>query len=341
MELVFPGPTQEAELKSSHALILLIFLALGLGQMPDSSRAELSSANVVATSDSLPERAITILMPELQAKAAGVDSSADAHDLYRTVSVARGYLKLGLYDDAATWYNKLERLDGGGLFAESLLDGKMTIAASSGEIEGVLALMDEYGGRVEKTDGEQLLKAFEQICRNGQWQLVETLISKNMKIFGKKPPADLLYLQGRALRRQNRLAEAVFHFEAQINSLKVPASVHPSLVEQAPRFLQAAADCSFLINDRLRARQLYQQLLKAKDPSYQSWARFQVAQLNMLANAYELAETGYRTVAADSTGWIIEEWAAELAAHCANMSLQRKYYITINPQPMAALPEEK
>ena len=338
MELAFPVRKQEGPVKSNFAPILASLIALAIGQSPGSGSAELPDAVAKATGDSLPERAITILLPELEEKATAADGGSGAFDLYRAVSVARGYLQLGLYEEAAGWYERLEGLDTQGLFRESILDGKLTIAASRGDVDSLSVLLARFGGAARETGGDALLRIFARLGNDGHWDLLATLIGDNMALFGDRPPADLLYLKGRALRRGGRLAEAVFHFESQLNALKVPAAVHPSLVEQAPRFLQAAADCSFLINDRLRARQLYQQLLQAKAPGYAAWGLFQIANLNMLSNAYAKAEEDYRAVAADSTGGALQAWAEDLAKHCAGMSAHRKYYITINPQSMAALP---
>ncbi len=325
-------------------LFLLAFLTLSVATTPHASRAEGEVAGETGEPDTTLSRedllteAVTILLPDLEAKASRIDSVSDVRDLYRTVAVARGYLQLGLYEQADTWYERLSNLDGEGLFSEAVFHGRLSVAAGKGDLDRVHSLLSEQREGIAEPDGELLIRVLDQFADGGHWDRVETLIAGcQEQYFGEKPPAMILLLKGRSLRRQGRLAEAVFHFESLLNDLKVPSALHPSLLEQKDRIVQAAADCSFLLNDRMRARQLYRELLASKDPGYMAWGRFQLAQLDMLANEYEQAEEAFRIVSADTLGLRIGDWAGVLAEHCAAMKSYPQYHVITGPRSTAAL----
>ncbi len=290
-----------------------------------------------ADQDSL-DQAITILLPELERKMEGLQDGAEAQDLVGALSIARGYLKLGLNDQAGEWYERLENLEGAELFGDAIFHGRLTMAANSADPDSIATILENYTGTVEDPDPELLVEAFTSVGRSGAWKEVGQLVKSSLALYGDKIPGDLLFLQGRSLRREDRLIEAVYHFERQLNAMKVPDAVHPSLLAQRGRFLRAAADCSFLMNDRLRARGLYQQLIEEGDARQREWGRFQIAQIDMLANDYARAERVFREIASDSLGTLAEVWAESLAEHCMEMRAHRKYYVSFSPRRKAAMP---
>lgn len=284
------------------------------------------------------EAAITILLPDLADKASSVDSTSGFKDLYRAVTVARGYLQLGLYEEASDWYERLAAVDREGLFADAVFHGRLSVAAGTNDLDQLNELIRNQNGAIEDPDLDLLYGVCQQIAGGGDYAQVISMIESTRDLFGEKPPANILLLEGRALRREGRLVESVYHFERLLNALKVPSSVHPSLVEQKARLIQSAADCSFLMNDRLRARQLYRELLKDEDPVYRAWGRFQLAQLDMLANDYEGAQHGFMQVSADSLDLRIEDWAQTLADHCRVMRNHERFYVDTSPKSLAAAP---
>ena len=82
----------------------------------------------------------------------------------------------------------------------------------------------------------------------------------------------------------------------------------------------------------MRARGLYGRLIRASEPERRAWGLFQLAQLDMLDNAYERAEAGFKLVAADGLGLRFERWAERLAAHCAQMQQYKRYYVNGSPR---------
>lgn len=319
-------------MKHAMPIMLAVCVLLG-GVAPAGPEAGLA----FAASDST-DRAITIVLPELEQKVGDLEEGAEPQDLVGALSVARGYLELGLMGEADEWYSRVENLEGAELFGDAIFNGRLAMAASSGDPDSLAGILANYGDQVEEPDGELLASAFTSVGRSGNWRAVGDLIRSSLALYGDKLPGDLLFLEGRVLRRENRLIEAVYHFERQLNAMKVPDAVHPTLLEQRPRFLKAAADCSFLLNDRLRARGLYQQLLSEGNPVQREWGRFQIAQIDMLANDYLHAEKSFRAIAGDSLGTLAELWAGSLANHCRRMRDHQQYYVGARPQTKVAMP---
>lgn len=313
-------------------LVTAILLAGSVSAGPDDAAVD-SSAVVEENSD----RAITIVLPELERKLENAEPG-ETQDLVGALSIARGYVQLGLHDEAAAWYERLDDLEGSELFGDAIFNGRLEMAVGSGDPDSLESIIRDYGDRVEDPDEELLVEAFTGVGRNVGWKEVGKLVKASLSLYGDKVPGDLLFLQGRSLRRQNRLLEAVYHFERQLNAMKVPDAVHPSLITQRDRFIRAAADCSFLMNDRLRARGFYQQLIEEGDDYHREWGRFQIAQIDMLANDYIGAGRVFREIAADSLGTLAEVWAQSLAEHCQEMRAHRQYYVTSSPRPKVALP---
>lgn len=331
-----PGTEEDVAMKSTLSLLALLVLLLGGGTLAAAPGDPAPDAPAAQPTDGGQdgEHAITILLPELEkrlGKLEGIDT-ASTQDLAGALSVARGYQKLGLYEEASKWYERLEHLNGAELFADAIFNGRLAMAVGSGDADSLRAIILQGGPNVADPDATLLTRAFTEVGRRGDWNQVGELVKTSLSLYGDKVPADLLYLQGRALRRQNRLAEAVLHFERQLNAMKVPDAVHPSVLSQKGRFLRAAADCSFLMNDQLRARGLYQRLAVEGEPNEREWGRFQIAQMDMLANDYPRAERVFRAIAADSLGTLAELWAAPLAQHCAEMQAQSKYYVSSSPR---------
>jgi tetratricopeptide (TPR) repeat protein len=306
----------------SLVLFLAIIFAFVPSELRDAESQPAGSDSSLARRDSL-EKAITILLPGLEHKAERADSSARSEQLYQVLTVARGYLELGLYAQADYWFERLEALDGEGLFEEAIFHGRLSSLAGKGRLDSLAVLLGAREGALVEEDAQLLVALLVQIGRLGRWGEVESLINQSLPLFGAKPPASVVYLQGRALRRQGRLADAVFHFETQINALKVPDSVHPTFRGARTRFIQGAADCSFLLNDRMRARSHYAQLMEEDDLFYSSWGRFQTAQLDMLGSEYERAAVGFERVAGLGMGLSIEDWSEKLAKHCEAMREHR------------------
>ncbi len=268
-------------------------------------------------------RAITILLPELEARVGHLDGSAGSQDMAAMLSVARGYKELGLYDRATAWYERLENLEDAELFADAIFNGRLEIAMRDASSEALSAVIANYSDHVAEPDATLLSRALTAVGRRGDWEAVGRLLEASLPLYRELVPADLVYLQGRVYRRENRLSEAVAHFERQLTAMQEPAAVHPTLLAQRGRFLRGAADCSFLMNDQLRARDFYERLIAEGDVHEQEWGRFQIAQIDMLANDYARAERSFRQIAADSLGTLPELWAASLAEHCVAMGAQR------------------
>jgi tetratricopeptide (TPR) repeat protein len=294
-----------------------------------------SETSLSSKQDSV-EKAITILLPELKTKVSDQGGKIETRDLYRTVSVARGYLELGLFDEAMVWYERLAALDSDNLFADAIYHGHLMIAAGRGDSATLKTLISEMVGSVETPDTELVMSVMDQLSKEGKWHLVQDLIPLCSPLFGDKPVADFVYLQGRAMRHLGQLPEAIFHFERLLNSTKVPDLVHSSILDQKAKFIQGVADCSFLMNDRQRARSHYGSLLQEDDPKYRSWGRFQLAQLDMLDSSYPKAVDGFKQVVSDSLGLRIEEWAEKLIIHCLVMQEYKEYLIDSSPRPLAA-----
>jgi tetratricopeptide (TPR) repeat protein len=319
-----------------HSMLTLLIAAVLLAGSV-SAGPEDTAVDSSAVEENSSDRAITILLTELERKLENVEG-AETQDLVGALSIARGYMQLGLHDVAAAWYERLEDLEGSDLFGDAIFNGRLEMAAGSGDPDSLAAIIQEYGASVDDPDETLLVEAITSVGRNVGWKEVGSLVKASLTLYGDKVPGDLLFMQGRALRRENRLLEAVYHFERQLNAMKVPDAVHPSLLSQRNRFIRAAADCSFLMNDRLRARGFYQQLIEEGDDYHREWGRFQVAQIDMLANDYVGAGRVFREIAADSLGTLAEIWAQSLAEHCQEMRAHRQYYVTSSPRRKAAMP---
>jgi tetratricopeptide (TPR) repeat protein len=315
------------------ALLLGGALAAGPREMPPATAAAGAAA---ADGDSV-AHAITILLPELEARLGKLAGVAATQDKVAVLSVARGYQELGLYDQATAWYERLENLEDTDLFADAIFNGRIEMAMRDESGAALAAVIANYSANVAEPDATLLSRAFTAVGRRGNWEEAGRLLEASLALYPDRVPADLLLLKGRVLRRENRLSEAVVHFEALLDAMGVPEAVHPTVLAQRGRFLRAAADCSFLMNDQLRARNFYQRLIEAGDPEQQEWGSFQIAQMDMLANDYALAETDFRRIAADSLGTLAEQWSAALAEHCAAMAAQRATYATLSPRLKAAL----
>jgi len=321
---------------------ILVVSALGLGSAlaaspPDAAppaTPTTSPAALPSGADSI-ARAITILLPELEARVGQLAGDADSQDMAAVLSVARGYQELGLYDQATAWYERLENLEDAGLFADTIFNGRIEMAMRDTSSEALATVIANYAENVAEPDATLLSRALTGVGRRGDWEEVGHLLEASLPLYKELVPADLLYLQGRVYRRENRLGEAVAHFERLLAAMQEPAAVHPTLLMQRGRFLRGAGDCSFLMNDLLRARGFYQSLVAEGDPVEQEWGRFQIAQMDMLASDYALAESSFRRIAADSLGTLAEGWAASLAAHCAAMSAQRATFAAAGgPSPV-------
>ncbi|MCP4548739.1 MAG: hypothetical protein GY835_19955 [bacterium] len=320
-------------MKKSFTYLLILVLAIPASL----ARSEEDQGFPTSTGsrDSL-ERAITILLPQIETKLEGSGEDVTTRDLYRTVSIARGYLELELFDEAGEWFLRLEELDTNNLFSDAIFNGRVAIAAGRGDIDSMQTLIRLKDENVENPDMDQIVAVYTEIGKSGKWELLEEVIANTLPFFGGKPPAMVLYLQGRAMRRQGKLPEAVFHFERMLNRMKIPESVNPDMIASKSMFIQAAADCSFLMNDRNRARRHYSTLIDSEHPEYRSWGVFHIAQLDMLENKYERAEAGFKLIAAEQTGMRIEGWAEQLAAHCAKMQKYARYYVNNGPRQAAA-----
>ncbi len=314
-------------------LVAAVLLAGSVSAGPEDAAFDSSTVG-----DDASDRAITILLPELERRLDKVEDDVDTQDLVGALSIARGYMQLGLHDKAAEWYERLEDLEGSELFGDAIFNGRLEMAVGSGDPDSLESIIMEYGESVDSPDEALLVEAFTGVGRNVGWKEVGRLVLASLSLYGDKVPGDLLFLQGRTLRRENRLLEAVYHFERQLNAMKVPDSVHPSLLKQRSRFIRAAADCSFLMNDRLRARGLYNELIDEGDDYHQEWGRFQIAQIDMLANDYVGAGRIFREIAADTLGTLAEIWAQPLADHCQEMRAHSEYYVTSSPRLKAAMP---
>lgn len=325
-------------------LSILVLLALILGAILAEGPRPLATASAAADQSDAQrdssERAITILLPELAARLDAAAAAGDSQDIGGVLSVARGYQELGLADAATAWYERLENLNGASFFADAMFHGRFELALQGASSSEALSLLiDSYAEQIADPDATLLTRAFTGVGRRGDWAAAGRLVERSLALYTGPVPADLLYLQGRALRRENRLGEALMHFEQQLAALAAPETVHPTLIAQRPRFLRAAADCAFLMNDQLRARGLYSQLVfdEEADPEQRQWGRFQLAQMDMLANAYAEAEISFRGIAADSLGTLAGQWAVSLAEHCAAMKIKTASHPALNASLGATL----
>lgn len=307
-------------------MLILPVLALG-GALAAGPRTAIPAAAPVAATamaagaDSI-ARAITILLPELEARVGQLQGRVDSQDMAAVLSVARGYQELGLHDQATAWYERLENLEDADLFADAIFNGRLELAMHEADNAALAAVIANYSERVAEPDATLLARALTGVGRRGDWEEVGRLLEASLALYADQVPADLVYLQGRVYRRENRLGEAVAHFERQLAAMDAPGAVHPTLLAQRGRFLRGAADCAFLMNDQLRARGFYQRLILEGEREEQEWGHFQIAQMDMLASDYAQAESSFRRIAADSLGTLAEGWAASLAEHCAAMNAQ-------------------
>jgi hypothetical protein len=312
-------------MKISLPMLILPALVLGSALAAGPRTAVPAAGPAAATAagaDSI-ARAITILLPELEARVGQLHGSVDSQDMAAVLSVARGYQELGLHDQATAWYERLENLEDADLFADAIFNGRLELAMREADNAALAAVIANYSERVAEPDATLLARALTGVGRRGDWEEVGRLLEASLALYADQVPADLVYLQGRVYRRENRLGEAVAHFERQLAAMAAPDAVHPTLLAQRSRFLRGAADCAFLMNDQLRARGFYQQLILEGEREEQEWGHFQIAQMDMLASDYAQAESSFRRIAADSLGTPAERWAASLAEHCAAMNAQR------------------
>jgi tetratricopeptide (TPR) repeat protein len=323
-------------MKISLPLLIVPVLVLGsaIAAQPRSATPTDTPAAAVAAAtradagaDSI-ARAITILLPQLEAKVGQLAGSVNTQDMAAVLSVARGYQELGLHEQATAWYERLENLEDRDLFADAIFNGRLELAMTEASDAALASVIANYAEHVAEPDATLLARALTGVGRRGSWEEAGRLLEASLALYRDQVPADLLYLQGRVDRRENRLGEAVDHFERQLAAMAEPGAVHPTLLEQRGRFLRGAADCAFLMNDQLRARGLYQRLAVEGDAVEQEWGHFQLAQIDMLASDYAQAEHSFRRIAADSLGTLAELWAASLAEHCAAMSAQRSTLAT-------------
>lgn len=326
------------------SILVLFALALLLGALlaegPRPPAAAVAAGETGEASADSSERAITILLPELAARLDAAAAAGDSQDIGSVLSVARGYQELGLASDATAWYERLENLNGASFFADAIFHGRFELAMQGENSGEALALLlDSYGDQIADPDATLLARAFTGVGRQGDWAAAGRLVERSLALYTGPVPADLLYLQGRVLRRENRLSEALMHFEQQLAALAQPETVHPTLIAQRPRFLRAAADCAFLMNDQLRARGLYSQLVfdEEADDEQRQWGRFQLAQMDMLDNAYAEAELSFRRIVTDSLGTLAGQWAVALAEHCAAMKTKTASHAALGPSLSATL----
>ncbi|MBM4118459.1 hypothetical protein FJ251_12135 [bacterium] len=320
------------------ALALVLGAILAEGPRPPATASAAADQRDAQRDSS--ERAITILLPELAARLDAAAAAGDSQDIGGVLSVARGYQELGLAEAATAWYERLENLNGASFFADAIFHGRFELALQGASSSEALSLLiDSYAEQIADPDATLLTRAFTGVGRRGDWAAAGRLVERSLALYAGPVPADLLYLQGRVLRRENRLAEALMHFEQQLAALAAPETVHPTLIAQRPRFLRAAADCAFLMNDQLRARGLYSQLVfdDEADPEQRQWARFQLAQMDMLANAYAEAEISFRGIVADSLGTPAGQFFVFIAEHCAAMKTKTASHPALNASLSATL----
>ncbi len=318
MEIDFPGLEKGAsvlsEKKLASAFIVTAVLVTLLGPLG------ISSIGAESTFRALP-------MDSLEMEAAWFERRVErseplSHEEgFRLLTMARSYLAFGLFDVSERWFLRLGQGDVDGFYEEPVFNGLLSCALGRGDWERAEELLSVDSSRIVELDENSVLRLIRHMVDEERHGAALGMINGICLDHRERATSNLVLYKGLLLRSMDRLVDASFHYEALLNAMKMPGSLHPSVVAVEHEIRQGAADCAFLLNDRLRARRHYRSLSTCVHTEQRNWARFQLAQLDMLDNGYEEAAEVFASLGPDSIPEPMSAWAVYLCEHASTMKI--------------------
>ncbi|MDP6418813.1 MAG: hypothetical protein QF492_03815 [Candidatus Krumholzibacteria bacterium] len=315
--------------------ILCLMLLLGLASASSLDKATVQEADSLA-------RVLEPALERMSLRLAVIDElpseDASMEDLYALLAISRSYSELQLFKEAGEWFTHLENQDRESLFSSAVSNGRLACALGLREDDQVkkILLSGHEADLDDELIGESLALLFERDQQKVCLDILDIYSRKDVKTQG---PAYLLQ-RGRILRNSGHLAEASFHYESLLNALKVPGSLAKGVAAHTDDFLQGAADCAFLMNERLRARRHYGDLLGINS-THHAWARFQLAQLDMLDNGYGKAESAFESLEPEELNKETHDWASLLQKHSGSLKVYDKELPDHSPRGSRAITQVK
>ncbi len=240
---------------------------------------------------------------------------------FRLLTMARSYLALGLFDIAESWFLRLAAGDADGFYEEPVFNGLLQSALGRGDWTRAEELLGVDSAKIAELDEHAVLRMIRHMVDEGRNLQALDLLDGICLDNRESAFANLVLYKGLLLRSMDRLEDASFHYEALLNGMKSPGMLHPSVHAEEHQILQGAADSAFLLNDRLRARRHYGELSRSVHTELRNWAKFQLAQLDMLDNGYEQAAEVFASMGPDSIPDPMNAWAIYLREHTETMKV--------------------
>jgi len=240
-------------------------------------------------------------------------------DRFRLLTLARSYQAQGLYEISESWFRKLGEYDPGHDYEDAVFNGMLQCALCRGDwdrAERMLGLDNRRGIELDESSVLRLVGHLKSEKRRARALEILDGIFAEPALNGT---ARLMLAKGTLLRESGRLQEAADFYENILNRMKVADSVHTTILAREDEIRRAAADCAFLLNDRLHARSYYALLEGSSRSDIRNWARFQLAQLDMLDNGYRQAESVFASFGPDSLSSSMSAWAVYLREHARKM----------------------
>jgi len=240
-------------------------------------------------------------------------------ELFKLLTLARSYLAYGLYKEAEGWFIQLSAADREGLYEEPIFNGLLLSAIGQGDWPRAEELISMEGRPSMEIDNAAFMRLLRHMADQGQQLAALELIDGLSMRDESRLTLSVLAYKGFLLREMGLLSEASDFYESMLERLSEPDALHPSVAAGEDLFLLGAADTAFLMNERIRARLRYGELFWSEDVENRNWARFQLAQLDMLDNGYEAAEAAFARIGPDSLWDPASSWAVFLREHTSAM----------------------
>lgn len=206
---------------------------------------------------------------------------------------ARNYTNLSEFDSAMVWYEAAGQLDTLGLFSREISQERMAVSAALGDSLGMAERITNTLGVSDLTGRErEVVLAYRWLLTGRDSETLAQLVAK-VESQPELLQGQVLYWhafsQGWLEQRPACLAS--------LRTLLRGGGLSQGLTEsQRAWVLAAVPDLMFLLGDVAGARQLYETLAGSSLEALQTWAVYQLANLDFLAADYGKAANGFGLV---------------------------------------------